>query len=442
MRRVGRLPAPVQLPAVAPQGNGALVIGGLDRADASSSSIVRIGSGGAAARQTGRLPAALHDAAAATLGSRTLFVGGGNAGSSSGAIMLVAPGGTTTRVGSLPTAASDVAAAALDGSVYVAGGYDGAKPLDTIVRVAPSGSGRVVAHMPLPLRYAAVASAGQRLLIAGGTSGTRATDAILSFDPATRRVRRIGRLPAPTTHAAAVTLGGHVFLIGGRGDAPDSQRDWTLAIDPATGRVRRAGHLPVALSDISAASLGDHALVVGGRDARGGVHDEIWSLTPAAAHTATASGRTDVYAAGRPGMLTAVTRRARALVYVPNSKSNTVDEISQRSGRIVRHFAVGALPQHVTPSWDLRTLYVTNDQGNSLTPIDPRTGKPRAPIPVTDPYNMYFTADGRYAIIVAEALKRLDFRNAHTMKLHRALQVPQCPGVDHMDYTADGRTAL
>ena len=86
--------------------------------------------------------------------------------------------------------------------------------------------------------------------------------------------------------------------------------------------------------------------------------------------------------------------------------------VSQRTGRIVDHFAVGALPQHVTPSWDLRTLWVTNDQGNSLTPIDPRTGRHGRPVPVTDPYNLYFTADGRRAIVVAEAHRELDFRDA------------------------------
>ena len=43
--------------------------------------------------------------------------------------------------------------------------------------------------------------------------------------------------------------------------------------------------------------------------------------------------------------------------------------------QIVEHFAVGGLPQHVTPSWDLKTLYVDNDHGNSLTPIDPNTGQ-------------------------------------------------------------------
>jgi YVTN family beta-propeller protein len=104
---------------------------------------------------------------------------------------------------------------------------------------------------------------------------------------------------------------------------------------------------------------------------------------------------TNVYAADRPGLLSPVVRHDPALVYVPNSKSNTVDVISQRTFKVIEHFAVGALPQHVTPSWNLRTLYVTNDEGNSLTPIDPRTARPGKPIPTLDPYNMYFTPDGR-----------------------------------------------
>jgi DNA-binding beta-propeller fold protein YncE len=61
---------------------------------------------------------------------------------------------------------------------------------------------------------------------------------------------------------------------------------------------------------------------------------------------------------------------------------------------------------------------------------------------VLDPYNMYFTADGRRAIVVAEAHRELDFREPHTMRLRHALHLPQCSGVDHMDFTADGRLAL
>jgi YVTN family beta-propeller protein len=162
------------------------------------------------------------------------------------------------------------------------------------------------------------------------------------------------------------------------------------------------------------------------------------ALTPPPGYTPPATSSHDVYAADRAGKLSPIVRNDPARVYVPNSKSDTVDVIDQRTYKIVDHFATGALPQHVTPSWDLKRLWVTNDLGNSLTPIDPSTGRHGKPVPVDDPYNLYFTPNGRYAIVVAEARRRLDFRDAQSMKLHHALSVP-CPGVDHMDFTADGR---
>ena len=148
-----------------------------------------------------------------------------------------------------------------------------------------------------------------------------------------------------------------------------------------------------------------------------------------------------MYRADTAGALSPTVRGDRPLVYVPNSMSNTVDVISQKTFKVVEQFATGALPQHVTPAYDLKTLYVDNDQGNSLTPINPRTGRPGRPIPVADPYNLYFTPDGRYAIVVAERLRRLDFRDPHTMALRHSLAVPGCAGVDHMDFSADGRYA-
>ncbi len=151
----------------------------------------------------------------------------------------------------------------------------------------------------------------------------------------------------------------------------------------------------------------------------------------------------DVYAADRAGRLSPVVRGFRPLVYVPNSDSASVDVIDPRTYRVVAHFRVGRLPQHVTPSFDLRTLWVDSDEGNSLTPVDPRTGRPRrgGPVPVADPYNLYFTPDGRDAVVVAERLGRLDFRDPRTMKLRGSLPVP-CNGVDHMDFSATGRYAV
>jgi YVTN family beta-propeller protein len=162
---------------------------------------------------------------------------------------------------------------------------------------------------------------------------------------------------------------------------------------------------------------------------------------PARPHRATTSQRIDVYAHTRRGMLAARAQNARPRVYVPNSGSGSVDVIDPRTFRVVDHFDVGPSPQHVTPSHDLRTLYVASDTGNTVTPIDPRTGRPGKPMPVTDPYNLYFTFDGRLAVVIAERMQRLDFRRAHSFRLVRSLRVP-CAGINHLDFTTHGRFAI
>jgi len=149
----------------------------------------------------------------------------------------------------------------------------------------------------------------------------------------------------------------------------------------------------------------------------------------------------DIYSNDRPGNLSPVVQAMPSRIYVPNSDDATVDEIDPATGKVLRRFATGKQPQHVVPAWDLKTLYVASDIGNSLTPIDPTTGEPGPPIPVDDPYNLYFTPDGRSAVVVAERLARLDFRDPHTFAVQRSLPVP-CKGVDHLDYSADGSYLL
>ncbi len=152
----------------------------------------------------------------------------------------------------------------------------------------------------------------------------------------------------------------------------------------------------------------------------------------------------DVYAADGPGMVSPAIANDLAYVYVPNSQSNTVSVIDQHSMKVVATFPGGDEPQHVVPSYDLKTLYVTADEpgSGSLIPIDPATGKPGGKINVDDVYNMYFTPDGTYAIAVQEAYSRLAFYDPHTWKLHDILNLPLCPGIDHMDFTADGKRLL
>lgn len=147
------------------------------------------------------------------------------------------------------------------------------------------------------------------------------------------------------------------------------------------------------------------------------------------------------------GKVSPATAGHRELVYVPHVQSNDVYVIDPKTLKVIDKYKVGINPQHVVPSWDLQTLWVTNNserdhKKGSLTPIDPKTGKRGEDILVHDPYNMYFSPDGKHAIVVEEAEKRLAFRDAKTMEFKYFIDTPQCKGVNHADFSIDGRYAI
>lgn len=181
----------------------------------------------------------------------------------------------------------------------------------------------------------------------------------------------------------------------------------------------------------------------GGSSVAGKTSAAATATTPAARGTSTLPQTgppgVDIYAHDRE--LSAKVAGQKPLIYVPNHTDGTVTVIDPASYQVIDTYKTGGGPQHIVPSWDLQTLYATNDEGgDSLTPIDPKSGKRAgANIPVADPYNMYFTPDGSSAIVVAEAQQRLDFRDPHTFKLQYSIPV-RCPGVDHVDFSADLKT--
>jgi YVTN family beta-propeller protein len=152
---------------------------------------------------------------------------------------------------------------------------------------------------------------------------------------------------------------------------------------------------------------------------------------------------TNLYSETTAAKLSPALANVPARVYVPNVKSDEVHVIDPVTFKVIDRFKVGKNPQHVVPSWDLTTLWVTNNAegrtDGTLTPIDPITGKPGKDVVVDDPYNMYFTPDGTSAVIVAEAMKRLDFRDAKTMALQGSVSAPKCGGINHGDFSIDGR---
>ncbi|HKH78031.1 MAG TPA: YncE family protein [Rubrobacteraceae bacterium] len=128
-------------------------------------------------------------------------------------------------------------------------------------------------------------------------------------------------------------------------------------------------------------------------------------------------------------------------VYVPNIMDATVSVIDPETFEIVDLYEVGELPYHVTPSWDMKSLYVNNEASGTFTVIDPKTGRPSGTVEAPFPYNFYYTPDGEMAVVVAERLQTLEFRDPETWEILGSVYIPW-PGVDHLDFSADGKYLL
>jgi YVTN family beta-propeller protein len=210
---------------------------------------------------------------------------------------------------------------------------------------------------------------------------------------------------------------------------------------------RRPGPLTVALLTATATAVTLAACGSGG-NSNLNVNSNNQNSTPAATRIHTIPGMpavvnpANLYSQTRAHDFSPATKGALNRIYVPNLLSNDVYVIDPKTFQVVDRFPVGVDPQHVIPSYDLKTLWVANESVNrndgSVIPINPKTGKPGLPIAVDNPYNLYFTADGKSVIVVAEQRKRLDFRDPHTFALQQSVPLDNCAGNNHADFSIDG----
>ncbi len=155
----------------------------------------------------------------------------------------------------------------------------------------------------------------------------------------------------------------------------------------------------------------------------------------------------NVYAGAGAGMFSPAVAGHLSRVYSPNLTTGKVDVIDPETFKVIESLAAVPSPEHIVPSWDLQTLWVSGDitysSGHAdVMPIDPKTGQLGKAIEVPDSYNLYFTPDGKSAIMVAEAMRRLEFRDPHTMELQGYISTPQCAGINHADFSPDGSYAI
>ena len=214
----------------------------------------------------------------------------------------------------------------------------------------------------------------------------------------------------------------------------------------------RSRRLPPGVAAVLAATVAAIILAACGNGGNSNINlnsgGQQPATNPAAARIHTIPGMpavvnpTNLYSQTRAHQFSPATKGALNRVYVPNLLSNDVYVIDPKTFQVVDRFPVGVDPQHVVPSYDLKTLWVANEAVNrtdgTVIPINPKTGKPGVPIAVDNPYNLYFTADGKSVIVVAEQRKRLDFRDPHTFALQQSVPLDNCAGNNHADFSIDG----
>src|SRR6266849_2967827 len=87
----------------------------------------------------------------------------------------------------------------------------------------------------------------------------------------------------------------------------------------------------------------------------------------------------NLYSETRADKMSPAVAGALPRIYVPNRQGNDVTVIDPATMKVVDRFPEGINPQHVVPSWDLKTLWVTNNAegrpDGSLTRIDLTTRK-------------------------------------------------------------------
>ena len=238
-----------------------LLAGGMLPGDASSARAIRLDPATGRTQPMPALATPVHDTAGGLFGGSPAVFGGGNATEQS--VVQVLDGGAWRRAAQLPTTRSDLSVVSTAGSTLVIGGYDGTATPRDVLRVSGDGTMTPAGRLRQGVRYAATAVVGSHVYVFGGEVDHRELDAVQDVDATTGHTRIVARLPVPLGHAAAVTIGDRVLLLGGR-TGPDTFTDAMWWFDPAKGSFERAGRLPAATSDAAVVASGNQAWLLGG----------------------------------------------------------------------------------------------------------------------------------------------------------------------------------
>ncbi|MDJ0786766.1 MAG: kelch repeat-containing protein [Myxococcota bacterium] len=181
----------------------------------------------------------------------------------------------------IPTARQEVAVAVLGGEVYVIGGFDANRdgvPTVEIYTPAPpaggapgpdTGSWRGAAPLPVALHHAAAVGLGGRVYVIGGWLDLfqTASSSVFAYDPALDEWTPVASLPAPRGELAAVVWEGRIYAVGGSRAlfGEEVAVDDFAVYDPALDEWTPLPPLPSPRNHLAAGAIAGRIYAAGGR---------------------------------------------------------------------------------------------------------------------------------------------------------------------------------
>ena len=182
---------------------------------------------------------------------------------------------TWTRKRNMPTARDGHAASVVNGKIYVIGGEPTAQAsLATVEEYDPAtDTWTQKADMPSRRTFLSACTVDGKIYAFGGalagvaelTEGDRFLSALEIYDPATDTWTRGADMMTPRAGAAAVTVDGKIYVIGGVfGNLHNAPLPVVEAYDPVTDTWTRKANMPTARMFLSASVVGGRIYAIGG----------------------------------------------------------------------------------------------------------------------------------------------------------------------------------
>ncbi len=127
-------------------------------------------------------------------------------------------------------------------------------------------------------------------------------------------------------------------------------------------------------------------------------------------------------------------------VIVLNSGEGTVSVIDRATRKLVNTFNVGKEPHHLISTLKDDELVVANAASNDLVFLDPISGEVKRRLPrIIDPYQLGYTADGKWFLSISLRLDRVDIYSMPNYELKARIAVAKTPS--HVSFSADSKFA-